>query len=173
MSNKFAAPVLDDSASTLEALATTINTNVADIETLATTINTNIADVETLATTISGNVADIETLLSACSSYRKVDLDVTGQVAKASAGTLYAWAITNANALTSAFVKIYNKATAPTQADTPVLTLQVAALGFLYGSIPNGASFAAGISARATTGVADNDTGDPTANDVIAHFFYR
>jgi hypothetical protein len=38
---------------------------------------------------------------------------------------------------------------------------------------PAGVDFTAGISARATTGVADNDTGAPSANDVIVNIFYK
>jgi hypothetical protein len=33
--------------------------------------------------------------------------------------------------------------------------------------------FSDGIGVRATTGVADNDTGAPSANDIIAHVLYR
>jgi len=107
------------------------------------------------------------------SIYRKVDLGVTGQVAKATPGMLYGLVITNAAAAIR-YVKIYNKATAPTEADTPAMTLKVAASSYLVmDPATMGLEFSAGISARGTTGVADNDTGAPTANDIIVSLFYK
>lgn len=69
------------------------------------------------------------------------------------------------NAAALRYLKIYNKATAPTEADTPVMTFDLVAsqafsidLGMAY--------FSAGISYRITTGQADNDTGALTAGDI-------
>lgn len=103
--------------------------------------------------------------------YRNLDLGVTGQVVKASAGQVYGWVLCN-NAGASRFVKLYNKATAPTEADTPVMTIELPALSTGQYAIPVGIAFAAGISVRATTGVADNDVGAPTANDVVVNLLY-
>lgn len=102
---------------------------------------------------------------------RDLDAGVIGIVAKASAGQIYGYFISN-NAATARFVKIYNKATAPTQADTPILTLQIPASSAANVSHPNGVAFSTGISYRASTGVADNDTGATTTNDVILNLYY-
>lgn len=90
-----------------------------------------------------------------------------GTVAKASAGKLfgaYGW---NANAALR-YLKIYNKATAPTVgSDTPILTLPLpptAAFAFDFA----GFNFAAGIAYAMTTGVAVADTGALSAADVLA-----
>lgn len=105
--------------------------------------------------------------------YRNLDLGTTGQIVKAASGKLCGWYISNV-ATAARYVKFYNKATAPTQADTPVLTLMIPASG--GANIPPttlGINFSAGISLRATTGVADADVGAPTANDVVVNLFYR
>lgn len=106
------------------------------------------------------------------SVYRNLDAGTTGAVAKASAGQLYGYFISN-NAATARFVKVYDKASAPTQADTPVMTLQLPASSAANVSHPNGVAFSAGISIRASTGVADNDTGATTTNDVIVNLYYK
>jgi hypothetical protein len=72
------------------------------------------------------------------------------------------------------YLKVYDKATAATSSDTPVLTIGV----LPSGSIPpldlkdDELFFSAGISLRATTGVADNDTGAPGANDLPVSILY-
>lgn len=106
-----------------------------------------------------------------CADYRNISVGVTGAVAKAAAGRLYGWHLSNA-AVAAAYVKVYDKATAPTQADTPVLTLAIPASGVAFATIGPGIAFAAGISIRATTAMADNSTAAPTANDIVANLFY-
>lgn len=107
------------------------------------------------------------------SIHRNIDAGVTAttQIAKASAGQLYGYFISN-NAATARFVKVYNKATAPTEADTPVLTFQLPAASSANVSHPNGVAFSTGISYRASTGRADNDTGATTTGDVIVNLYY-
>ena len=103
--------------------------------------------------------------------YRALDAGTTGAVAKASAGALYGGYFFNAGA-SIRYLKVYNKATAPTSSDTPVLTIPLPIGGgaIAFGGI--GIEFSAGISVRATTGVADNDTGAPGSNEVIINLFY-
>ena len=105
------------------------------------------------------------------STYRSLDLGVTGQVIKSGAGQLYGWYIAN-NADAARFVKLYDKATAPTGADTPIATIQVPAASAANAFSDLGISFHHGISARASTAIADNDTGAPSANDVVINLFY-
>jgi len=104
-------------------------------------------------------------------TYRKLDLALTGQVAKNAPGKVFGWHISNANAAVR-YVKVYDQATAPDQTATPKLTLLIPAGGIAQISDQIGIDFPTGISLRATTGVADNDTGAPTANDIIANLYY-
>src|SRR4030042_652964 len=93
--------------------------------------------------------------------YRNLDIDQAGVNIKSSAGQVYGWYLYN-NAVTTRYVKLYNKATAPTVGtDTPVMTI-----GIPPGSAANveyniGIPFATGIGIGATTGVADNNPGAP------------
>src|ERR1700757_1058157 len=57
-------------------------------------------------------------------TYRNINLSVTGQIIKASAGRIYGGVLCN-NAAAARFVKIYDKATAPTGSDTPLLTIEL------------------------------------------------
>jgi len=103
--------------------------------------------------------------------YRNLDLSVTGQVIKASAGQVYGWYLFN-NASSVRYLKIYNKATAPTQADTPVMTIPIPATSGANVEYNIGLEFTAGISVRATTGIADSNTDAPSTNDVVINIFY-
>jgi hypothetical protein len=107
------------------------------------------------------------------SKYRNIDLDEAGQSVKASAGSLYGWYIFNA-ASSIRYVKLYDKASAPAVGtDTPVLTLPIPAGGGANVMNAIGIPFTLGIGAGATTGVADNNTGAPGANECIVHLFYK
>lgn len=123
---------------------------------------------------VSGTVtANLQPVTSGGSTpYRNLDLGVTGQVVKNGAGQLYGYYLFN-NGSAVRFVKVYDKATTPTQSDTPVWTLALPAGAGANVAFPNGVAFASGISLRATTGVADADTGAPTANDVIVNLAYK
>ena len=109
--------------------------------------------------------------------FRSIDLDEgTLEVVKAGAGQLYWLHVMN---LASAvrFVKIYNATSGTYGTGTPVLTFAIPTQGDTNGagftlSVPNGIAFATGISIGAGTGVADNDTGAPGANEVIVNLGY-
>lgn len=107
----------------------------------------------------------------ALGSYRNINLGTTGQVVKAGPGHVYGWHLSNTGAAV-VFVKVYNKATAPTGSDTPALTIPVPAGGIAQLAVPQGIAFAAGIALRASTAVADNDTSAPAANQVVANVWY-
>lgn len=106
------------------------------------------------------------------SIYRNIDLDETGVTAKASAGQLFGYYISN-NASTVMYVKVYNMATNPTSSDTPVLTLPIPAQAAANIEFSNGVAFATGIALRATTGVADNNNVGPAANEVVVNILYK
>jgi hypothetical protein len=90
------------------------------------------------------------------------------------ASQLYGVCIYN-NVASARYVKVYDKATGPTSADTPKFRF---ILNGTQGAgscrdFTNGVAFANGIAFRITTGIADNDTGAATANDVIVNAEYK
>jgi hypothetical protein len=92
---------------------------------------------------------------------------------KASAGQLYSYQFSNANAAFR-YVHFYNKASAPTVGtDVPVLTVGVPAGGSVSWCDPNGTPFGTGIAYAITTGAAVDDTGAVSANDVMGQFTYK
>lgn len=99
--------------------------------------------------------------------YRNINLGVTGQVVAPQSTKVFWYYFFNA-ATSIRYVKFYNLATVPTQSDTPVLTIPIPASSGANVSSPIGI-FSNGLSLRATTGVADSDTGAPSANDVIVN----
>jgi len=105
-------------------------------------------------------------------TYRNIDVQVTGSVVKAFAGGIFDLSISNANAA-ARFLKLYDKATAPTASDTPLRTYYLPPASLTPISIPDGIKFVNGISLRASTLVADNDNTAPTANDVIVNIGYQ
>jgi len=56
---------------------------------------------------------------------------------------------------------------------TPVLTFPLPASGAGHISFAVPVKFGTAITVAATTGLADNDTGAPSANDVILNVFYK
>jgi hypothetical protein len=106
------------------------------------------------------------------SRYPKLGLGVTGDVGYAGGGELFGWACFNTGAAT-AFVKLYDKLTAPTEADTPIATIGVPPGSGNNFFMTDGTPFSAGLSARATTAAAKADTGAPGATDVTINVFYK
>lgn len=120
-------------------------------------------DLKTQITPTSGTTggADPKTFLS--------DASTKTSSWKTSAGTLYALSMGNTNAL-PCYVRVYNKASAATTSDTPVLRYMVpgsATGGGREASLPTfGIVFSLGIQLRITTGAADNDDTAAAANEV-------
>jgi hypothetical protein len=104
--------------------------------------------------------ASTKRLLSAAAS-------TNGDFAKASAGDVFN--INGYNAAASVrFLKLYNKASAPTVGtDTPVLTIALPPGASFSHSWPAGLYFSTGIAFALTTGAPDADTGALTAADVV------
>ena len=105
-------------------------------------------------------------------TYRSLALQNTGVVVKSIAGVVAGALITNTNVATR-FIKLYDKATAPTAADTPGLSIAVPGLTTLPVSIDSGLAFVNGIGARGVQEVADNGTTSNTAGEVVTQFFYQ
>lgn len=104
----------------------------------------------------------------ALSKFRSITGSNTGEVIKASTGNYYKIRVVN-RALTIIIIKIYDKATAATSADTPFITFTCAAGdGSSFGDeyiIPS--NFANGLGFRCVTGTADNDTTSPTTSPIV------
>jgi hypothetical protein len=91
---------------------------------------------------------------------------------KAGAVAMYGFALCN-NVASARYVKFYNKATAPTSADTPAYRVALpASCPPAIASFPEGVTFPLGLGIRITTGAADSDTGACSANDVMANVNY-
>mgnify|MGYP007100084762 FL=1 len=108
------------------------------------------------------------------SIYRSIDLDETEEEVKATAGQLFGWYLYNA-AATARYLKFYNATAVNTTVGTttPVLTIPVAAGAAANVEFSNGIAFGTAISAAVTTGLADNDTGAPGANEFIINILYK
>ena len=109
-----------------------------------------------------------------CSIFRSLDLDESEEEIKASAGVVYGYNISNRSAAAK-YLKFYNAAAADVTVGTtvPVMTIYLRPAITYFFSIPQGIEFDTGITVAATTGIADNDTGAPAANDVVVNVFYE
>lgn len=96
---------------------------------------------------------------------------VNAAVIKSSTAQLFAYSLLNKNAAPR-YVKLYNKATAPTAADVPVLTLMVPGSSTGAGQnvcelVEGMHGFGSGMSIRITGGPEDNDNTSISQYDVI------
>lgn len=110
------------------------------------------------------------------SVYRRISTANTNSaVIKDKAGRLHGVFATNVNAA-ARYLKLYNKATAPSENDTPVLTLMIpgntAGAGFSLPLSEDQIEFSAGISMRLVAGAADNNTGAAAAAEQVVNIFY-
>lgn len=105
------------------------------------------------------------------SVYRNLSLQSAGSVIKNSVGMLAGYDLYTT--LSGAYVKFYDKATAPTSSDVVKFTVVLSNANPARITLPGDVVFNNGISIRATTGLADNDTGNPAANAVIGTVYYQ
>lgn len=106
--------------------------------------------------------------------FRSLDLDETEEDVKTTAGKVYGWFITNLAASTR-YIKFYNATAASVTVGTttPVMTIPLEADQASNIEFTNGIPFSTAICVAATTGLADNDTGAPGANEVVVNIFYK
>lgn len=108
------------------------------------------------------------------SIFRSIDLDESEEQIKATAGSLYGYYFANTNA-SARYLKFYNATAASVTVGTttPVMTLYLppTSAGHVGFAVP--IAFDTAITAAATTGVADSDTGAPGANEVILNCYYK
>lgn len=110
-------------------------------------------------------------------TFRSIDLDETEEQVKATAGTVYGLWFSN-TATATRFLKLYNDTAANVTVGTTTPQITLALPGNASDDVsgvialPQGVKFTTAITAAATTGVADNDTGAPGANEVLVNIFY-
>lgn len=112
------------------------------------------------------------------SIFRSLDLDESEEEVKASAGQVYGMWFSNL-ATTTRFLKFYNATAASVTVGTttPVLTIALPGnatddISGVFG-MAHGITFDTAITVAVTTGLADNNTDAPGANDVIVNIFYK
>ena len=106
------------------------------------------------------------------SVYRNINLVASGVNIKSSAGQIYGWYLFN-NASTVRYIKLYNKARAPSVgADTPAMTIPLPCGAAANVIVPSGIAFSHGIGIGATTGVSDGNAGMPAPNEVVVNIIY-
>lgn len=107
------------------------------------------------------------------SVYVNLDLGASGVSIKGSAGTVTGRDVYNATGSTI-YLKLYNKASAPSSADTPDGGVFAIPAGS-SGNVPfvPGVGFSLGIGARCVTGVANNNNVSPAANGCILTLYYK
>jgi hypothetical protein len=107
--------------------------------------------------------------------FRLLDVDESEDEVKGSAGALYSLVAVNRDAATEHFLKIYDNTAAGTTVGTttPVFVVSLkAATGFAM-NFNTPMKFSTGICIAATTGLADNDTGAPGANEIMVSGSYK
>lgn len=120
-----------------------------------------------------GAVSLVPTATGGLDLSRTLGLGTTGVNIKSGAGQVFGWQI-SCTGPTSVYVKLYDLASAPTVGThTPVMTIWVPGGSSIGSHHAHGISFSNGIGIGATTGIADADTGAPTANSVIANILYK
>jgi hypothetical protein len=112
------------------------------------------------------------------SIFRSLDIDESEEEVKATAGTVYGVWVSNM-ATSTRFLKFYNATAANVTVGTttPVITIAIPGntsddVSAVLGAGGHGIKFDTAICVAATTGLADNDTGAPSANDVLVNVFY-
>lgn len=107
------------------------------------------------------------------SAFSVLSATATGTTTTTAATTLYSLSVSNQAASADYWVKIYNKATAATQADTPVLRIFVNAQDLKDLNFPKGIALSAGLSIRCVTEAADSGTTAATSNECTVNGSYK
>lgn len=126
--------------------------------------------------TVTGSVTVATLATGGALIFRSLDLDESEEEAKATAGTLYGGIVFNLHASANRFLKFYNATAANVTvgSTTPVMTIPIPpnTSGFIISVPDQGVGFSTAMTVAATTGLADNDTGAPGANEVVVNLFY-
>jgi hypothetical protein len=109
-------------------------------------------------------------------TYMNINVGTTGQVIKNSAALLTSITASNLSG-SMRYLRIYNKATAPTDSDDAsgsvfLYIIPLQANSTITMSYPSPVSFGSGLAIRATVGVASGDTNAPGSNEVVVNVAY-
>jgi len=121
-----------------------------------------------------GLTVDLNSQLGGQNAFRV--LSVTPSATQVSSGGgLALWSLSASNVNAAAcYLKLYDSATSVDETATPVMTLRIPPVtGQVNRDFTIPFLFVDGLWLRATTGVADNSTGAPGANDVIVNVGYQ
>ena len=95
--------------------------------------------------------------------YRNINVTRDGVVIKASSGIIQSVMVCVTTGPTYCYLKLYNKATTPTQNDTPFITIPFLDKSSSPITVPlYNYQFSAGLSIRGTDNVVDNDNTNPS-----------
>ena len=109
--------------------------------------------------------------------HRSLDLDEgTLEIVKNTPGSLFGGWVCNTTSSTL-YLKFYNAISGTAGTGTPVLTVPIPGnstddIAAFLGVGGDGIKFDTGICVGCTTGLADNDTGAPSANSMIVNLFF-
>lgn len=145
---------------------------------IATDENGNVQVTQVTLTPANDQVALGAKTAGGATSYSAISTAavLTAQI-KGSAGQIYDVECFN-NGADEVFIRFYNQTGAPASTDAAniiwrgMIPGNAAGAGFVM-SLPVGRECATGIGVRVTTGIADNDTGALTANQVIVNVGYK
>lgn len=133
-----------------------------------TTVIATDLDIRTLTT--SDQVSSL--VLNTCDSYRNLNVNTTSsQIGSTSTVTRIVSLHAFNNSASKKYVKLYSGSSAD-ETDTPLLTLTIKSEDELIMSFPHPLSVDDAMCIRATSGLADNDTGNPASNDVVLNVLY-
>lgn len=106
---------------------------------------------------------------------RNIDVDESEDDVFTGRARIKGWYITNQHATDRRYVKFYDATAANVTVGTtePRLTIPVASGQVIDNWFGDGIPFYTAISVGATTGIADNNTGAPAANDVAVVTLYE
>lgn len=118
-------------------------------------------------------------LVQGSQPYKGIDVDETEEAIKASPGKLDWLHVMNMSA-SVLYLKLYDDTTTNVVVGTtvPTFTFPIPTLATTNGAgfviaLPQGIDFKKAITVAATTGIADNDSGAPGANEVVVNAGYR
>lgn len=105
--------------------------------------------------------------------YRSLDVGTTGVLVRGAPCRVHGYQIHN-QSTSIRYIKLYNVSTAPTVGTTtPAMTIGIPASTQIAEEFQGGIYFATGIGIGGTTGIADGNSGAPTANDISINLFYK
>jgi hypothetical protein len=150
----------------LSAPTTTVTATALDIRPLTA------VDVVTIIQG-GGLTVDLNSQLGGQNYYR--NLSVIPTASQVGYGGLAMWSLSASNVnATACYLKLYNSVASVDETATPVLTYRIPAVsGQISHDFQIPFLFTDGLWLRATTGVADNSTGAPSANDVIVNIGWQ